>query len=231
MMRGGRGGRGRGGWGRGSIAHEGRREAIEEFHLDAAEIDQAPPPLYPAIHIEALQPFTAALNDDEQHLVDKMRDLQRRLVGSPYFLSSKVARPDIRRHSDNSRSSGVNADLSIYDCIRLSGDDVSKYIPSELLQDDNSKLTSSSRQGELLRVSDEERISKNGKLAVDLDGILKRVDNERKAAVEGKPNAENEEEDAEEIEEEAEYDDDYGVDHYASDNEGFDSGGEEAYFD
>ena len=213
------------------MAHEGRRETIEEFQLDAAEIDQAPPPLYPAIHLEALQPYAASLNDDEQYLVDKMREFQRRLQTSPYFLTATTTKPDVKRYSDSSRTSPAQADLSIYDCIHLSGDDVSKYISSELLQDDGMKLSSGGRQGKLLRATDESRIKK-GRLSVDLDGLLQRVDQERKVvAGEGKPVAENEEEDAQELEEEADDDDDYGVDHYASDNEGFDSGGEEAYYD
>ena len=180
------------------MAHEGRRETIEEFQLDAAEIDQAPPPLYPSINIEALQPYAVSLNDDEQYLVDKLREFQRRLQISPYFLTTATTKPDVKRYSDTSRDSTAQAELSIYDCIHLSGDDVSKYISSELLQENGAKPSSGGRQGKLLRITDESR-NKKGKLSLDLDGLLQRVDQERNVvAGDGKQVAENEEEDAEE---------------------------------
>jgi hypothetical protein len=209
---------------------DGRREAIEEFQLDASEVDQAPPPLYPEITL----PSPSPLSEEEQYLVDKSRELVARLHASPYYLVSSAPKPDVARHSDKLRaieaSSSSSANISLYDCVHKTGDDLSKYIPLELLRTENNKVAVGSREGKFLRGAGGDDSLTRKRKSLDIDGLI--ANEEKKPAGEGKTGEEEEDPDGEDREEEpAEDEDDYAVDHYASDGDGNDSGGGEAYFD
>jgi DNA-directed RNA polymerase III subunit RPC7 len=235
MSRGGGRGGGRGGrGGRGSMTQDLIRDNMEDLGLDSYQVidDRIPPPLYPEIQIPGPNPLT----EEDSFKVQKMRKIAHRLQTSPYYLTRKVEENDIKRHADRHRK--ANSDLSLFQCINTSSIDASRYVPSELLDgrplggrqaggmngedmDSVSKRESQKRRREKDALQKLENAEGSGKPGEKKEG-------EKKEGDEG----EDDGLDLEENPDEFEMDDDYGVDHYASDDGGGggDDDGDEAVY-
>eukprot|EP01041_Mallomonas_annulata_P005283 gene5283-10573_t len=206
-MRGGRGG-GRGGrFGRGSVTQDLVRDNMEDLGLDQRQMmsELGPPPLYPPISMQG----PCRLSEDDLFCVQKMRDITHRFQSSPYHLVRKQEAKDIQRYSDQHRTSATKK-VGLLDCINTSTDDAAKYIPFELL--DGGGAMGGRIAGTMTAASDAAKRK-------DESAFLKLEQQERAGAggaAQARTNADGKEDGSDN---ELELDADYGVDHYASDND------------
>jgi hypothetical protein len=211
--------------------------------------DRVPPPPFPPVGLF----LPAQPTDTEMYCIGKMREISERLKVSPYHLTRQIESVDIVRYSDRSRKAAVTSQ-SLTQAINkaINGKAVdagsdssrlettgSRYIPAELL--DSRPL------GARPRASAVGKGGRGTKRTIE-DVALQRLEQaemnpgnrDRSASIigpgtgaEGAQRGENEGSDVEgepEEPDEFEMDDDYGVDHYASDDGGDDKDDDEAVY-
>lgn len=171
-----------------------------------------PGALYPPISISApIYP-----SEDDIFLIVKSRDIAFRIQNSVFHITKKAEEKDIVRYSDRNKTSKGRTNMLQY----FSEDnvDTSKYIPAELLAKRPGAVQTTGTTGSSVANHN----------PVDIN--LGRLEQQETAETSAKP---AEKEDGSDIEvadgeepDEFELDDDYGVDHYASDGGG-DSGGDD----
>ena len=199
-----------------------------DLNLDRDERSK-PTQLYPPIGIKA----PSALTDDESFHISSIREISHRMQNSHSYLVRKEKEIDIKRYSDRHKSSKESKDLisELYPATI----DVKKYVPEELVQMNHFRKPGITRQplGGAYKSS---RVGVNEGKATDLNGLslLEQQESELNVGVdtiarERKDGAEDDD-DVEinegEENDEFEMDDDYGVDHYASDEGGISDGGD-----
>mmetsp|Transcript_17374 Transcript_17374/g.17461 ORF Transcript_17374/g.17461 Transcript_17374/m.17461 type:complete len:217 (+) Transcript_17374:210-860(+) len=205
-----RGGRGGGRFGKVSLTQDLVRDNMEDLGIDQRQLMadlNRPPDLFPPMSMQA----PSRLSDEEQFCVQKMRDITTRFQLSPYYLARKTEENDIERYSDRIRKKAKTT-AGLLECINTSSDDAARYIPFELLDGSemggrlagtmNSSVPVKSKDLNLSKLEEQERAG-----GQDATGG-------NKGQNEG-----SDLEDEEEAEADWELDADYGVDHYASDND------------
>lgn len=209
-MRGGRGRGGRGGRGGAvSVTQDLVRDNLEDLGIDQRQIvdGSKPIPLFPNIAMQG----PSKLTEDDIFCVLKMREITNRFQTSPYFQTRKTEEKDIKRYSDKYGS--TKDELSVLDCINSSFEDSARYIPCELL---DGNLIGGRIAGTMTAVdgSSLKKLQRLEQQELDGGGGRLKTAEEKK---DGGGGSDNDLED--EMENEQELDDDYGVDHYASDND------------
>mmetsp|Transcript_8649 Transcript_8649/g.12899 ORF Transcript_8649/g.12899 Transcript_8649/m.12899 type:complete len:250 (+) Transcript_8649:15-764(+) len=229
---GGRGGRGRGRFGRGGggASQDLIRDNLEDLGLEYGDIfkknennldsslggDPASYTLYPTIDMVP-PPNVQTLSEKQIYLIQYNNILQSRCQDSPCFVSTTIESKDIERRSDLKKRAAPTVGLYDYIMTQYNGLQVeaNKFIPPELLDSRAlSGLKPTQQKSKAARITkgmDEatlQKLEQAEKTGGGTDNVAKEDEEE---------DAENEGE-AEEVDD-FELDDDYGVDHYASDNE------------
>ena len=217
------------------------RDNLEDLGLDQYDSSQYQanslvPVLYPVISM----PKQLVLTDEDIFRIQKLREQTHRFATSPYHIRDpRHKEKDIVRYSDKYRIDNSGADTAghLVEYINISKEDAVKFVPSELIDGEvlGGRLHKKSKIG-----SDDSSFLKSRKKRNEELALLK-LEQQEQDGSKGKPDEMKEGEkkdgvlsDAEEDGlEDSEEDDDYGVDHYASDDGGFGGGsdGEEATFD
>jgi DNA-directed RNA polymerase III subunit Rpc31 len=194
--RGGRGGRGGG--------PSYTKDAAAELGLDDLSTDNAPPPLYPPIELQA--PYK--LEAEERYMLRKGRELLTRMQNSPYYLKQDSMVTDVERWSEKGSAGGQSHRSTLEDCLVESTP--GSHLPPELIG--NRKVGMKAIQAyDIIKPKNE------GKAFSSL------LEKERRSAAKGDVEEEKKEEeepsdlddlDPEDIDDDA--DNDYGQDYYAS---------------
>lgn len=217
-MRGGRGGKGgRGGrGGRGSMTQDLLRDNLEDLGIDNPynfSQQTAPPLLYPPISLQT--PCT--VRDKDLFYIQKMREIKQRFQTSPYMLTHESNEKDIERYSDKYRRN--TKDVQLLSCINASEDDISRYVPLELLAGSSLGKRDSTSVIDKANSGGDELSKLQRKRRTDID-LIKLEQQESAGTKRTKKDDDDSdvELDNDNDEDELELEDDYGVDHYASDD-------------